>query len=122
MNDEWVPIAMFFCLAASLITFIYLRHVSQVRKMDTVLKLAERNGGVTDKMLQMLGENNTPRNDLRKGLILTAISLPVILGFVLQGNRDAAIFVGGVLLCAGLAYLAVMKYGNKLDGGRQELD
>ncbi|HDZ10234.1 DUF6249 domain-containing protein [Pseudohongiella sp.] len=122
MYEEWIPIVLFLCIAACLIVFLYLRHLGQVRKMDTVLKLAEHGGQVTDQMLQLLGENNKAVNDMRKGLILIAISLPVILGFIVQGNWTAAIFVGGILLCAGLAYLVVMKYGNSHQGGRQELD
>ncbi|MEX2333280.1 MAG: DUF6249 domain-containing protein [Pseudohongiella sp.] len=122
MSEEWIAIVMFLSIAACAIVFMYLRHVSQIRRMDTVLKLAERDGEVTEQMLQLLGDNNSPINDMRKGLILSAVSLPVILGFAVQGNWTATIFVGGVLLCAGLAYLVVMKYGNNNAGGRQKLD
>lgn len=122
MNEQWIPIVLFLCIAACVIVFIYLRHLSQVRKMDNVLKMAERGGEVTEQMLQLLGENNSPINDMRKGLILTAVSLPIILGFAVDRNWTAAIFVGGVLLCAGLAYLVVMKYGSRSAGDRQGLD
>mgnify|MGYP003138103112 CR=1 FL=1 len=122
MNSEWVPITLFFSIAACLIVFLYLRHISRIRKMDTVLKLAEQGGEVTEQMLQLLSENKTPVNDMRRGLILTAVSVPVILGFIMQGNWSAAMFVGGIPLFAGLAYLAVMKYGYSKEGDRQVLD
>lgn len=122
MGPDWVGIVFFLCIAAPLIVFLYLRHVFRVRKLDTVLKLAEHGGEVTEQMLQLLSESSKPVNDLRKGLILTAVSVPVMLGFIVQGNWSSAIFVGGIPLFAGLAYLAVMKYGYTKEGDRQVLD
>lgn len=122
MDSDWVGIVLFLCLATPLIVFLYLRHAYRVRKLDTVLKLAERGGDVTDQMLELLSENSSPVKDMRKGLILIAISVPLLLGFIVQGEWSSAMFVGGIPLFAGLAYLAVMKYGYVKEGDRQVLD
>jgi len=122
MGSDWVGAVLFVCLAAPVIVFLYLRHVVRIRRMETVLKLAEHGGEVTGQMVALLSEGNSAVNDMRKGLILTGVSIPVMLGFMVQGNWSTAIFVGGIPLFAGLAYLAVMKYGYSKEGDRQVLD
>jgi hypothetical protein len=52
---------------------------------------------------------STPRNDLRKGLIFLAISIPVILGGLVDGEVMVSIVLGGIPLLVGLAYVYMAK-------------
>lgn len=109
--EDWIAIVLFLCTAACIIVPFYLRYLTRVKRMDTIIKLAENGGEVKAEMIKMLGYEGGPTNDMRKGLVFIAISLPTLLGFMLAGKFQMAAFIGGIPLCVGLAYLAVMKYG-----------
>ena len=111
MDDNLVAIFLFTAITACIIVPFYLRYKTRLRKMETVVKLAENGGEVNVDMLKMLGQEGGPTSDMRKGLIFIAIGVPVLLGLLAQGMTTVAVLLGGVPLCVGLAYLAVMKYG-----------
>lgn len=111
MEDTLVPIVFFLMVAACILIPSYLRYKTRVRKMNTVVKLAESGGEVKAEMIKMLGQEGGPTSDMRKGVILVALSLPIIVGLLIAGEYVTAVILGGIPLCVGLAYLAVMKYG-----------
>jgi hypothetical protein len=119
MEDTLVPIALFLVIAACIIVPVYLRYKTRVRKMQTIVKLAESGGVVNTDMIKMLGQEGGPVSDLRKGLIFIAIAIPVLLGLLIQGEYAIAVVLGGVPLCVGLAYLVVMKYGYTDDSTKE---
>jgi len=121
MIDEWIPIVLFLCTAACIIVPFYLRYLTRIKRMDTIVKLAENGGEVKAEMIRMLGYEGGPTNDLRKGLVFIALSLPVLLGFVVAGRYELAVFIGGIPLCVGLAYLAVMKFGYRHNKEQESL-
>ena len=119
MEDTLVPIVLFLVIAACIIVPVYLRYKTRVRKMQTIVKLAESGGVVNTDMIKMLGQEGGPVGDLRKGLIFIAIAIPVLLGLLIQGEYAIAVVLGGVPLCVGLAYLVVMKYGYTDDSTKE---
>lgn len=118
--DEMIAIVMFLSIAACIIVPFYLRYLTRIKRMDTIVKLAENGGEVKSDMIKMLGYEGGPTHDMRKGLVLIALSLPVLLGFFVADRLELAVFLGGIPLCVGLAYLAVMKFGYKNNTNEQE--
>lgn len=118
--DELVGIVLFTSAAACIIVPFYLRYLTRIKRMDTIVKLAENGSDVKAEMIKMLGYEGGPTNDLRKGLVFIALSLPLLLGFSVMGRYELAAFIGGIPLCVGLAYLAVMKFGYKNHTSEQE--
>lgn len=114
MNNDWVPISLFFFICIVLSLFLYWRYLSKVKRLDTVVKLAERSGEVNPSMIQLLNQESGPTADLRKGLIWIAIGLPLTLGIMLNERVSEAVF-GLIPVLIGVAYLIVMKYGYKKD-------
>jgi hypothetical protein len=117
--DALVPIILFLAITACIIVPVYLRYKTRVKKMETVVKLAESGVEVKAEMIKMLGQEGGPVSDLRKGLIFIAIAIPVSSGLLIEGQVAIAAVLGGVPHCVGLAYLAVRKYGYTDDSMKE---
>jgi hypothetical protein len=88
--EELVGIVLFTGAAACIIVSLYLRYLTRIKRMDTIVKLAENGGDVKAEMIKMLGYEGGPTNDLRKGLVFIALSLPLLLGFSVMGRYELA--------------------------------
>ena len=111
-SEVWIVFIVFATTFASILSVTYYRHLTKVKKLDTVVKLAESGGEVKPEMLDLLGKEvgAGPTSDLRKGLIWIAIGIPIMLAFVAEGEWVGVAF-GTAPLLIGLAYLVVMKFG-----------
>lgn len=112
VEEVWIPIVFLVVTFASIAVVTYYRHLSKVKKLETVVKLAESGGEVKPEMLEMLGKEvgAGPTSDLRKGLIWIAIGVPIMLAFLVEQEWVGVAF-GTAPILIGAAYLVVMKYG-----------
>lgn len=109
MQDTLVPIAFFILVGLCVLVPFYLRYLTNTRKMDTLVKLAEHGTVIQADSMQMFNQESRPVNDLRRGALFIALSLPIIASLSIGGDVREAILFGGIPLCIGIAYLLVMK-------------
>ena len=111
MNEAMIPIVLFLVTGACIMLPVYLRYLTRNKELDTLSKLAESSEEIRTDILKFMQHPtmSTPRNDLRKGLIFLAISIPVILGGLVHGEVMVSIVLGGIPLLVGLAYVYMAK-------------
>ncbi len=114
MDNDILPIVLFIIVGGCILVPIYLRYLTNIKKMETLLKLAESGADIKADTVKLLSTQAGPINDLRRGAIFIAISLPIILGLSLGQNYVEAAVFGGIPLCIGLAYMIVLKYGYNM--------
>jgi hypothetical protein len=111
MNEAIIPIVLFLVIGACIMLPVYLRYLTRTKELDTLSKLSESSEDIRTDILKFMQRPtmSTPRNDLRKGLIFLAISIPVILGGLVDGEVMVSIVLGGIPLLVGLAYVYMAK-------------
>lgn len=109
----WVGITFIFVVGASVIVPFYLRHLSRVKELETLVKLAEGAGDLRENLLKLLEPRVVPHSDLRKGLIFIAIGLPLLIASLLDSQPIQATVMGGIPLLTGAAYLFVARLSNR---------
>ena len=114
MDEFWIVSSVFFFFNLSLFIIVYALHSYKVKRLDTMLKLAESSGEVKPEMIAMLGSGGGPTDDLRKGLIWLALGVPLAIGLAIEAGAGPAAF-GCAPILIGFAYLAVMKFGYQDD-------
>lgn len=107
--DTLVPISLFLMLAVIIVTPFYLSYLGRVKELETLNKLAESNVEIRGDILKLLQRPSLPKNDLRKGLVLLALAIPIIVGGLVDGTIMVAIVLGGIPLLIGLAYVYMAK-------------
>lgn len=114
METVWVWLVLAAVLIVSLqnVGFAYLVYRYKRGKLDTILRLAEQAGHVDNEVLVALGHQNGPTADMRKGLVWLALGVPVFVGLLMLENAATAIFIGGIPVLLGIAYLVVRAYGH----------
>lgn len=111
MNEELVPIVALIVIACCVLIPFYLRYLTGVKKIATVVKLAE-NGADFKAILSLLSRETGPVNDFRRGVIFIAISIPVTISLLIIERYELAVLLGGIPLCVGTALLLVMRYAR----------
>jgi hypothetical protein len=111
-------IAIMFIFGGPVVFTYLILHYSNkktTKKMDTLVKIVEQGGNVNPELMEMLEEPHGPAADLRKGLIWLAVGIPLTLALTFNNGTDdwqGGLF-GLIPVFVGIAYLIVMKYGNK---------
>lgn len=115
MGETLIPITAFILIGLCVLIPFYLRYLTNIKKMETLIKLAESGIDIKSGVANLLVQESGSQSDLRRGTIFIALSLPIILSLSMgEDYQEAAIF-GGIPLCIGLAYLLVMKFGKRTD-------
>ena len=109
MIDDLVPFVFFITIGLCVIIPFYLRYLSRVKELDTLSKLAEGNLEIRADLIKLIQRPSLPRNDLRKGLVLVALAIPIIIGGLVEGKLIVSIVLGGIPLLVGLAYIYMAK-------------
>ncbi|MDT8364688.1 MAG: DUF6249 domain-containing protein [Nitrosomonas sp.] len=106
---DLIPIVFFIVIAACIITPVYLSHRTRVKELETLTKLADCNEEIRNELLKFMRRNTDPRSDLRKGVVLIALALPIIVAFIVDGSGINSIIFGGIPLLVGLAFIYMAK-------------
>tara|TARA_R110002049_G_scaffold67486_8_gene175284 strand:+ start:53 stop:451 length:399 start_codon:yes stop_codon:yes gene_type:complete len=107
--ETLIPISLFLMIAVVIVTPVYLSYLSRVKELETLSKLAESSVENREELLKLIQRPSLPRNDLRKGLVLLAIAIPIIIGGLVDGSVMVSIVLGGIPLLIGLAYVYMAK-------------
>lgn len=107
--DTLIPISLFLMIAVIIILPVYIWHLGRVKELETLNKLAESNVEIRADLLKFMQRPTLPENDLRKGLILLALAIPIIIGGLVDGSLMVSIVLGGIPLLIGLAYVYMAK-------------
>jgi uncharacterized membrane protein len=107
--EDLIPIALFLVIAACIIFPVYFSHRTRVKELETLAKLADCNEEIRNELLRFMKRSTDPRSDLRKGVVLIALAIPIIVAFVVDGTMMVAIIFGGIPLLVGLAFLYMAK-------------
>jgi hypothetical protein len=107
--DFLVGIVFFLVLGACILVPRYFRHLTRTKEMEALVKLAENGTDVQLAVMALVRRQYSPQQDLRKGVLLMAVAIPLVtLGWV-QSEPFIAIVFGGIPLLVGLAYLYMAK-------------
>lgn len=106
---DLVPIVFLIVLGVCVIVPVYLRYLTRGKELDTLSKLAEGNVEIRADLIKLIQRPSLPRNDLRKGLILIALAIPIIIGGLVEANLIVSIVLGGIPLLVGLVYAYMAK-------------
>ena len=104
--ETLIPISLFLMIATIIVTPVYLSYLSRTKELETLSKFAESSVENREVLLKLIQRPSLPRNDLRKGLVLLAIAIPIIIGGLVDGSVMVSIVLGGIPLLIGLAYMA----------------
>lgn len=107
--DELIAIVLFLVLGGCISLPVYLNYKAREKELETVIKLAERGADMQSLLNSMLTRRDTSRSDLRKGLLMIAVALPLIVFGISEGEAYIALIFGGIPLLVGLAYLTMAK-------------
>lgn len=113
MGDSVVGAILFIVIGLCILIPFYLAYLNNVKKMDTLIKLAENGVDIRAGTSSLLSQEPGTTSYLRRGVIFIALSLPIILSLVIGKDYQEAAFFGGVPLCIGLAYLLVVKLSKQ---------
>ena len=113
--ETLVPISLFLMFAVIIVTPVYLSYLGRVKELEALNKLAESNVEFRADILKLFQRPPLSRNDLRKGLILLALAIPIIVGGLVDGSVMVSIVLGGVPLLVGLAYVYMAKATEKAE-------
>ncbi|MDO8908076.1 MAG: hypothetical protein Q7W55_06205 [Pseudohongiella sp.] len=110
-------VAIIAMLAATLCILIpfYLRHLNNIKKLETLVKLAEGGFDFKTGTVNLFNQESGPLSDLRRGAIFIALSLPIIVSLAIGGFYQEAAIFGGIPLAIGAAYLFVLKFGKRVE-------
>ena len=107
--ETLIPISLFLMIATIIVTPVYLSYLSRTKELETLSKFAESSVENREVLLKLIQRPSLPRNDLRKGLVLLAIAIPIIIGGLVDGSVMVSIVLGGIPLLIGLAYVYMAK-------------
>lgn len=107
--EALIPITLFIMLALVIILPVYIWHLGRVKELETLKQIAQGNDEVRADLLKFMQRPTLPENDLRKGVILLALSIPIIVGGLVDGTIMVSIVLGGIPLLIGLAYVYMAK-------------
>ncbi|MDP2283540.1 MAG: DUF6249 domain-containing protein [Pseudohongiella sp.] len=113
MTDDLVPIVALIVLGSCILIPFYLRYLTGIKKMETLVKLAESGTEFKADTLNLLSREAGPVTDFRRGAIFIAISLPIIISLLIAGKYELAVLLGGIPLCVGIAFLLAIKFGRQ---------
>lgn len=113
MSEAMIPIVALIVIGSCILIPFYLRYLTGVKKMDTLVKLAESGTEFKADTLNLLSRESGPVTDFRRGAIFIAISLPIILSLLITAKYELAVLLGGIPLCVGIAFLLAIKYGRQ---------
>ncbi|MBU2099482.1 MAG: hypothetical protein KKD00_12020 [Gammaproteobacteria bacterium] len=113
MDDTLIPMTLFILIGLCVLIPFYLRYLTNIKKMETLIKLAESGVDLKAWPSNLLSQEPATNSDLRRGAIFIALSLPIILSLTIAEDYQEAALFGGIPLCIGLAYLLVMKFGKR---------
>lgn len=114
--DALIPISLFIMLAVIIVLPVYIWHLGRVKQLETLNKLAQSNVEIPADLLKFMQRPPLPENDLRKGLILLALAIPIIAGGLVDGAVMVSIVLGGIPLLIGLAYIYMAKSAKTTQG------
>lgn len=107
--EALVAISLFLVLGLIVVLPVYIWHLGRVKELETLNKLAESNVELRPDLLKLMQRPSVPENDLRKGLILIALAIPIIVGGLIDGSVMVSVVLGGIPLLIGLAYVYMAK-------------
>ena len=107
--DSLIPIVLFLMITAIIVLPVYIWYLGRVKELETLNKLAQSNVEISTDLLKLMQRPSLPQNDLRKGLILLAVAIPIIVGGLVDGSIMVSIVLGGIPLLVGLAYVYMAK-------------
>ncbi len=113
MQETIIPILAITVFGLCVLVPFYLRYLTHIRRMETLVKLAEHGADIKADSMKMFNQESSPVNDMRRGALFIALSLPIIASLIIGGDAQEAILFGGIPLCIGIAYLLVMKYDKR---------
>jgi hypothetical protein len=113
MGDNLIPIVAVLIVGLCVIIPFYLHYQAKIKKMETLVKLAENGVDIKTGIQSLLSTGTSSDSDLRRGLIFIALSLPITLSLMIGGFIQEAAIFGGIPFCIGLAYLLMLKLGSQ---------
>ncbi|MFK8053158.1 MAG: DUF6249 domain-containing protein [Woeseiaceae bacterium] len=118
-GDVFIPIVMFVVVFSSIYFWLSFRAKTRIAEQETLRKAIDQGQTLSEDMVQALTSfRPLPNRDLRRGLVLLALSIATM-GFGLVLNDEDATFVlFGISLfplLLSFAYLAMHKFGLAKD-------
>lgn len=107
--ENLVPISLFLVLGVIIVLPAYFWYLSRVKELETLSKLAQSSEEIRADILKYMKRPTTARSDLRRGLVLLALAIPIIVAGLIDGTPMVSIIFGGVPLLVGLAYVYMAK-------------
>ena len=119
MQEEWIPIILFICVAVVLIAGLWMRLRARDAMQQTIRLALDKGHELTPEIIDRLGHPKAGKyRDLRLGIIwvsvavglaLIAVAVPDPSGHALRGTLAGA----GLPFAIGLGYLVIHRFTSR---------
>ncbi len=117
MHEEWIPIVMFISIAVVVGLAMYFGYRTKHEMQATARVALDKGHELSPEFIAKLGDAlPSPKSDLRRGVIFTAIAIALALFGWLFPEAD----IQGIMLSVaafpfliGVAYLGLHKFGKQ---------
>lgn len=114
-----VPIAFFGTVVSLVALGLFAAHRKNLLLHGTIRAMIEKGQPIPPELLKPQEAARRPGNDLRKGLVLSAVGIALLLLFsTLHGLPAAIAALGFIPLCMGIAFIIAWKIESKAKNGQ----
>lgn len=114
-----VPLGFFVSVIGIVSLILFAVHRKNRLLHETIRAMIEKGQPIPPELLKPQEPARRPGNDLRKGLVLSAIGIALLLLFsTMHGSPGVLAALGFIPLCMGIAFLIAWKIESKSKNGQ----
>jgi hypothetical protein len=113
MNDLWIPITLAICLTIILLAYFYFNSRNRIEVQKTIRDAISKGGELTPEHIAEISNIKPSKmTDLRRGIILLALGVAILLAGVLLGFTENMAAIAMFPIMLGCGFLTTWKLNS----------